>query len=110
MQANHINLPSNKLLSNARPLYLTGFSIEAGLCSLNNNLIYAAGNHLVVDPIDQESQIQYTLKGHDNSITSICVNRNGLIASGQLGSPGNKNYDSPVFVWKLSMAKPICHF
>ena len=34
----------------------------------------------------------------------------GLIGSGQLGSPGNKNYDSPVFVWKLNMAKPVGYF
>ena len=31
------------------------------------------------------------------------------MVSGQLGSPGNKNYDSPVILWNLASGKPIGH-
>lgn len=32
--------------------------------------------------------------------------KDGIVASGQLASPGNKNYESPVFTWKLTQSKP----
>ena len=109
MQSNLASLGSSKVIGDMTPISISGFSLEAGLTTLQNNLIYGAGNHLIVDPLDP-SHTKYTLKGHDNVITSICVSRDAVIASGQLGSPGNKNYDSPVFTWKLTMSKPLGYF
>ena len=30
-----------------------------------------------------------------------------MMVSGQLGSPGNKNYDSPVMLWDMNMKKGL---
>ena len=105
MQPKTISLDPSRVRTDIHPLAVSGFSYQSGLLTYENSLIYSAGNHLIVDPIDP-TQNQYSLKGHDNAITCLCLSRDGSVASGQLGSPGSKNYDSPVFIWKLSMAKP----
>ena len=66
-------------------------------------MIYSVGNNIVIDSLNKKSQI--SLRGHDNRVTSIAANRSGLIASGQMSSPGNKNYDSPVFLWSFTSGK-----
>lgn len=48
--------------------------------------------------------------GHDNTVCSTCVSNNSLIASGQIASPGSKNYDSPVLLWKIGSRDPIGKF
>ena len=61
-------------------------------------MIYANGNNIVLD----FGTNQTSLQKHDNIITStvICPKRKWIV-SGQLASPGNKNYESPVMIWSI---------
>lgn len=70
--------------------------------------MYACGKNVVLDYFDSNTQVQ--LIAHDAAASCTCVAGNGLIASGQLASPGNKNYDSPIFLWKIGNHEPIGRF
>ena len=105
MQPNKTQLSSSQRL-NVQPIFVSSFSFHSQLAVYGNQLIYYAGNHLVVDPLDP-TQTQYTLRGHDNTVTALSVSKSGLVASGQMGSPGNPNYNSPVMLWQLSQSKPV---
>lgn len=85
------------------PIYYSGIS-SSNLLHHNNSLIYSTGNNIIID-----SQHPKTLKAHDNKVTVITINQSGLMVSGQLSSPGNKNYDSPVILWDIGTGKAIAH-
>lgn len=59
--------------------------------------IYSAGNNIFIDtnPTSKDKCSIYELAGHDAEVSCLItyIDQN-LIASGQLASPGNKNYDS----------------
>lgn len=65
--------------------------------------IYGVGKNVIIDTNDNQMQ----LLGHDNTVSTICISNNLYIASGQLASPGSKNYDSQVLLWKIGTRDPI---
>ena len=102
MKSNTLHLNSNSLLSHIKPFFSSGIS-SPNLIHHNHSLIFSVGNNIVIDSLNS----QHTLRGHDNSITCMVGHESGLMVSGQFGSPGNKNYDSPVIVWDIEGKKGL---
>ena len=61
---------------------------------------------MYLDSFHENNMILY-LRGHDNKVSCLAKSGNGLLASGQLGSPGSKSYDSPVFLWNIGNGKRV---
>ena len=47
------------------------------------------------------------LVAHDANVSCTCVSNSFVIASGQLASPGSKNYDSHVYLWVVGKMEPV---
>lgn len=60
--------------------------------------------------LDYENSNQLQLIAHDATVSCLCVSNNMLIASGQLASPGSKNYDSPIYLWKVGDINPMARY
>lgn len=84
-------------------MFRAGFSSNAGFHSKDKIFIYGAGRNVIIDTNDNQMQ----LVGHDSTVSCTCVSNSLLVASGQLASPGNKNYDSQVILWKIGTRDPI---
>lgn len=84
-------------------MFRAGFSSYSGFHALDKMFIYGAGKNVIIDTNDTQMQ----LLGHDNTVSCTCVSGNLYIASGQLASPGSKNYDSQVLLWKVGTRDPI---
>ena len=104
MQKASLILDESKYNAKMNQVFSAGFSGNSTILSYQGSMIYAVGNNIVID----NSNKQILLRSHDNVVTTMAISpKRKLIVSGQVGSPGVKNYESPVLVWSISDGKLI---
>jgi WD40 repeat protein len=75
-----------------------------------NFIVYCIGGLVVLENIHDKNS-QYFLRGHDNDISALAISPNGLlIASGQIGSPRQRNNDAPVILWSYRDRRSLTQF
>lgn len=88
-------------------MYRAGFNSGAGFSARDKIFVYACGKNIVLDHGNYD---QSQLAAHDANVSCVTVSNNMLIASGQLASPGSKNYDSHIYLWKVGDSNPLARY